>query len=255
MTLNRRDFVATMAAVTLSPAHRMKEDKAMPDAVANIVELRQYTLRGGQRDTLIDLFERAFVAPQAAAGAPVLGIYRDLDDPDRFVWLRGFEGMAERGTALRTFYEGPVWRAHRDAANATMIDSDNVLLLRRRNGSADALAASALVTATIHHLGPTTPEAFARYFEDHMAPLLAADGARPVWTLESETGPNSFQPLPVREGEPVFVWFAAWRTRADLDRYERRWASRSGWRDAASVDLFPALMRKPERIRLVPAST
>ena len=66
MALSRRDFVATMAAVTLSPAHRMKEDKAMPDAVANIVELRQYTLRGGQRDTLIDLFERAFVALQAA---------------------------------------------------------------------------------------------------------------------------------------------------------------------------------------------
>ncbi|PSJ38583.1 NIPSNAP family protein [Sphingomonas deserti] len=243
-----------MAAVPLAAAQKRKEDKAMADSAANIVELRQYTLRGGQRDTLIRLFERAFVAPQAAARAPVLGTYRDIDDPDRFVWLRGFEGMVERGTALRTFYGGSVWRAHRDAANATMIDSDNVLLLRRRSGSAAALAAPALVTATIHYLGSTAPEAFARFFEDHLAPLLVADGARPVWTLESETGPNSFPPLPVREGEPVLVWFAAWRTRSDLDRFERRWASRSGWRDSASVDLLPALMRKPERIRLVPAS-
>ena len=31
---------------------------------------------------------------------------------------------------LAAFYDGPVWRAHRDEANATMIDSDDVLLLR-----------------------------------------------------------------------------------------------------------------------------
>ncbi|RPK34941.1 hypothetical protein EES40_32340 [Streptomyces sp. ADI93-02] len=32
--------------------------------------------------------------------------------------------------ALEGFYTGPVWREHRDAADATMVDSDDVLLLR-----------------------------------------------------------------------------------------------------------------------------
>jgi hypothetical protein len=32
--------------------------------------------------------------------------------------------------ALEAFYGGPVWKAHSRAANDTMIDSDNVLLLR-----------------------------------------------------------------------------------------------------------------------------
>lgn len=95
-----------------------------------IVELRQYTLHPGQRDALIDLFDREFVETQEAHGMRVLGQFRDLDQPDLFVWLRGFADMDVRRRALEAFYGGPVWAAHRAAANATMIDSDNVLLLR-----------------------------------------------------------------------------------------------------------------------------
>src|ERR1700734_1087769 len=92
-----------------------------------IVELRQYTLHPGKRNVLIDLFEREFVETQEAAGMTLIGQFRDLDDPDRFVWLRGFADMSSRAQALAAFYGGPAWQAHRDAANATMIDSDNVL--------------------------------------------------------------------------------------------------------------------------------
>ncbi len=60
----------------------------------------------------------------------VIGQFHDSEDPDRFVWLRGFSDMPSRGQALEAFYGGPVWKAHRDAANATIVDSDNVLLLR-----------------------------------------------------------------------------------------------------------------------------
>jgi hypothetical protein len=48
--------------------------------------------------------------------------------------------MESRALSLAAFYGGPVWKAHSAAANATMIDSDNVLLLRpARDGSAFAL--------------------------------------------------------------------------------------------------------------------
>ena len=66
----------------------------------------------------------------------VIGTFRDVDNPDRFVWLCGFTEMATRAQALQEFYGGPVWKAHREAANATMIDSDNVLLLRPARSSA-----------------------------------------------------------------------------------------------------------------------
>ncbi|HLZ56405.1 MAG TPA: NIPSNAP family protein, partial [Ktedonosporobacter sp.] len=95
-----------------------------------IVELRQYTLHPGKRDVLIDLFEREFIESQEAVGMRLIGQFRNLDDPDTFVWLRGFPDMAARGEALPAFYYGPAWKEHREAANATMVDSDNVLLLR-----------------------------------------------------------------------------------------------------------------------------
>ena len=95
-----------------------------------IVELRQYTLHPGTRDVLIDLFDREFVESQEALGMSVIGQFRDLDDANRFVWLRGFRDMPSRARGLADFYGGPVWKAHCDAANATMIDFDDVLLLR-----------------------------------------------------------------------------------------------------------------------------
>src|SRR5829696_7935028 len=56
----------------------------------SVLELRQYTLHPGKRDVLIELFEREFVESQEALGMQLVGQFRDADDPDRFVWLRGF---------------------------------------------------------------------------------------------------------------------------------------------------------------------
>jgi hypothetical protein len=42
-----------------------------------IVELRQYTLYGGRRDPLIELFDREFVIPQERLGLRLFGQFRD----------------------------------------------------------------------------------------------------------------------------------------------------------------------------------
>src|SRR5258708_37134253 len=97
----------------------------MTSARYPVVELRQYTLHPGSRDHLIGLFERELIESQEAAGMAVLGQFRDIDDPDRFVWLRGFPDMAARAGALRRFYGGPAWRAHRDAPKPTIVDPAN----------------------------------------------------------------------------------------------------------------------------------
>ncbi|MFT3697309.1 MAG: NIPSNAP family protein [Kofleriaceae bacterium] len=146
-----------------------------------IVELRQYTLHPGRRDELIELFEREFIAPQEAAGIAIDGTFRDADRPDMFVWLRSFPDMESRRRSLEEFYGGPVWRAHRDAANATMIDSDNVLLLRgeRPPRFTDVVQARVYV------------------FPDAAALAAYAGEANiPVWI--TEPSPNTFPRLPVR---------------------------------------------------------
>lgn len=225
----------------------------------SIVELRQYTLHGGRRDELIELFEREFIEPQDALGAHVLGTFRDLDDPDRFVWIRGFSDLETRKTALEAFYTGPVWRAHRDAANATMLDSDNVLLLDplARGG---ALAGSGraeppgFIRVLIHQLAGVDPNAFQAFFRDRLAPHVAASGGEVVTELASSTSPNSFPRLPVREGESVFVWLARFPDARAEHACSQALSALSGWRDGAPEPLLPALMRKPEVLRLSPTA-
>jgi hypothetical protein len=172
----------------------------------SIVELRQYTLHPGARETLIELFEREFVTGQQAVGITVGGRFRDLDDPDRFVWLRAFPDMAHRRRALEAFYTGPVWREHRDAANATMVDSDNVLLLRGPGFTPPSGAGE--VFATVCH--PADSAAFDAYAARYLKPGHALH--------RTEHAENDFPPLPVRTGEDVRVWFGlaeppSWPTR------------------------------------------
>ena len=66
---------------------------SLPRRCCPVIELRQYTLKPGQRDVLIDLFDRHFVESQEAAGMTIVGQFRDRRRPDRFVWIRGFPDM------------------------------------------------------------------------------------------------------------------------------------------------------------------
>lgn len=228
--------------------------------MTEVLELRQYTLRPGKRDVLIDLFDRELVEPQEAAGMRVYGQFRDLDDDDRFVWLRGFPTMAARGESLRAFYGGPVWQEHRDAANATMIDSDDVLLLRPAaddtgfdlSGPRPDADTTSLVTVTIYHLPAGAGDEFAELFVRDVRPLLAETGAEPLACLRTEPSENDFPALPVREGENVFAWVAAFGDQdAHLEHIgllgrSRRWTH----------DLLPLitkhLERGPEQLHLTP---
>ena len=47
-----------------------------------------------------------FVETQEALGIAVIGQFRDLNRPDRFVWLRGFETIEARGQELAAFMMG-----------------------------------------------------------------------------------------------------------------------------------------------------
>ena len=228
-----------------------------------VVELRQYTLHPGRRDDLIALFEREFVESQEATGMALLGQFRDLDAPDRFVWLRGFDAMDTRAHALAAFYDGPVWRAHRDAANATMIDSDNVLLLRPaapasgfvldgRRADIDAPSpAAGLIVATLYAFDAPVDIDFLDFFARELRPAFTAAGASIVASFVTETAANTFPRLPVRDGEHVFAWFARFRDEAAHAAYRAALVAQPEWR-ALAVALGRHLQGPPEVLRLAP---
>lgn len=223
-----------------------------------VVELRQYTLRPGQRDVLVELFDREFVESQEAAGIELIGQFRDLDRPDRFVWLRGFPDMERRQRALEAFYGGPVWKAHSAAANATMVDVDDVLLLRPPTAASGfgpqppppapgARMPASMVVATICSLeGPADVAVVGR----ELVPALATTASPALATFVEEPSENTFPALPVRTGEHVLVWIqrmgASEPAAVSLGHDPLRAVA------AIARDLLPNLTAAPLQLRLEP---
>ncbi|MET0582072.1 MAG: NIPSNAP family protein [Pseudoxanthomonas sp.] len=218
-----------------------------------VLELRQYTLKPGQREVLVELFDHRFVTGQEELGITVVGQFRDLDAPDRFVWLRGFPGMPQRKQGLEAFYGGPIWKANRDIANATMIDSDNVLLLRPATASSGfALQgfvrdrpADGLVVVYVHSLRQPVEASLSKELERRLRSTLRSGGAELHAVLVSEHAENTFPALPVRRGEEVLVWIAGFADQAAYD------AQRVALEDI--VDALAPLESSPaERLNLSP---
>jgi hypothetical protein len=69
---------------------RLSSVRAVTVIADRVVGLRQYTLVPDRRDELIELFDRELIETQEKCGMRILGQFRDLDEPDQFVWLRSF---------------------------------------------------------------------------------------------------------------------------------------------------------------------
>jgi len=237
-----------------------------------VVELRQYTLHPGQRETLIGLFDNEFIESQEATGMTVIGQFRDLDRPDMFVWMRGFEDMEARREALTAFYDGPVWARHRDAANGTMIDSNDVLLLKpawrdagfslsksRRPPTAGVETSphdghlASIVEISIHHLRPGIECGFAEHFQTKAIPQLEASGARLLGAFTTKHVENTFPRLPVRTGENVFISVVALKNQAAHFRYRTELAASPAW--LAIRKAWKSSLTRPDQVlRLSPTS-
>ena len=232
-----------------------------------VVELRQYKLHPGKRDILIDLFDREFIESQEAVGIRVIGQFRDVDHPDHFVWLRGFRDMTSRAKALTDFYSGPVWKAHREAANATMIDSDNVLLLRpalptsgfslentkRPAVGSDEVQTGLVVTTIYYFESPVAPD-FISFFEQTLKPLATSLGATVSASFVTENSENTFPALPVRADENVFVWFSIFQNSAAYENYAAALSQSERWRGEVSNGLVRYHDRAPEILKLSPTA-
>jgi hypothetical protein len=206
------------ALLTCAIGVSMNAGVSTPRRCCPVIELRQYTLKPGQRDVLIDLFDRHFIESQEAAGMTIVGQFRDRRRPERFVWIRGFPDMASRHHALERFYGGAVRGAHRAIANATMVDVSDVLLLRPVRSDDGFLLGGDQITpgtrsrtprtvlAGIYTLAKQADDSLVSQFERQTAPRLRTRGVALKGVFVTETARNTFTRLPVRDGEHVLVW-------------------------------------------------
>lgn len=93
-----------------------------------IVEVRSYRIKPGRRAEFLRFFETRAVPALRAHGMQVLGPLVDVENPNKFVWLRSFPSLEERDRLKDAFYEGPVWKNELEATAMPMLDSYDVIL-------------------------------------------------------------------------------------------------------------------------------
>lgn len=237
---------ATFAALSGTPVRA--------EACCAVVELRQYEMKPGARDVLIDMFDNIFVEAQEAAGNTILGQFRDLDRPNRFVWLRGFPDMPSRAKSLDAFYTSATWQKHRNAANDTMIDVSDVLLLRPLKPLPIGKrprdeATTGIVEVTVYAFDAATdPEAIAQINDD-----IETAGATALAAYVTEKSANNYPRLPIRENENVLVRIATFPSLAAYSEHRAKRSGTSQWQSLAKR-LRVKLKTDPQILRLTPTA-
>lgn len=99
-----------------------------------IIEVRTYRIKPGRRAEFIRLFETRSVPGMRAHGMHVLGPLLDVENPNRFVFLRSFPSLDERERMKDAFYGGELWKNELEAVMMPLIDSYDVTLTETAPG-------------------------------------------------------------------------------------------------------------------------
>jgi len=207
-----------------------------------VIELRNYRLREGATREFVRYFEEHFLFSQRAEGMHPLGQFEVVDEPDRFVWIRGFADMETRLRGLSRFYDGPFWQARRSEANAMMLEHHNVHLLRPL-GSITALTGgltlenraseppgalpshTGLVTIDFYRAKPAALGRLVALFEQRVRPVLVAQGHEVLGHFVAELTPNDYPRLPVIQDPTLLLVLSAYRDREHCALTRRDWST------------------------------
>ena len=99
-----------------------------------IVEVRSYRIKPGRRAEFIELFERRAIAAQRSHGMKIVGPLLDLENPNKFVFLRSFPSMEELEQMKAAFYGGELWKNELEAIAMPMLESYDVILCETTPG-------------------------------------------------------------------------------------------------------------------------
>ena len=194
----------------------------------------------------IRYFEEHFLFSQRDKGMHVLGQFEAVDDPNRFVWIRGFEDMAARLRGLSDFYGGPFWQARRSEVNAMIVDLDDApcgrlgpsLMLAGGLSLEDRASAppgavpphTGLVAVDFHRAEPEALARLVELFEQRVRPALLEQGHHVLGHFVAERAPNDYPRLPVRQDPTLLLVLSAYRDAEHLAAMRTGWPGGDPWR-------------------------
>jgi NIPSNAP len=191
-----------------------------------LVEFRSYALVPGGTTDFIEHFEAHFLASQEDMGMDILGQFRIIDEPDRFVWVRRFLEPLTRAASLQAFYTSPVWKQFGPRANELMVDVSDVHLLAPHPSGPQLAAghvphadrdrapveAASTVVAALYDVSDGLPPEVAAAMT---AALDAAPDVTELGRLVTAGVVNDFPALPVHEDRTVALWLLSDREHGD----------------------------------------
>ena len=208
-----------------------------------VIELRNYVLQPGRRDDFLRHFEEHFLFSQRDTGMHVLGQFAVDDQPDRFLWIRGFTDMAARRRGLDDFYGGAFWQARRDSTNAMLVDHEDVHLLRPLDAIARLTGGLSLEDRAAEPPGIVAPGVglvVADFYRaasrlDHLVQAFERDVRHPLLErghevlghFVAELAPNDYPRLKVIQDPVLLMVITAYRDPAHLAQLRSEWDPRA----------------------------
>jgi hypothetical protein len=99
-----------------------------------IVEVRSYRIKPGKRAEFIELFEKRAVPTMRKYGMKVVGPMLDVENPNKFVFLRSFPSLEERDRMKDAFYGGEIWKNELEGLAMPLLESYDVILCETSPG-------------------------------------------------------------------------------------------------------------------------
>jgi hypothetical protein len=98
------------------------------------VEVRSYRIKPGHRDEFIQLFESRAVPALRQYGMKIVGPLLDVENPNKFVFLRSFPSIEERDRMKEAFYGSELWKNELERIAMPLLDSYDVILCETSPG-------------------------------------------------------------------------------------------------------------------------
>jgi hypothetical protein len=274
-------------AAAADSARRVRATEPRPERTTYCcaqMEIRRYVVRGSEAPVLRRLFDEENrlghrVAAQHRAwsgsapdGAAVgirwmenIALLRDVDQPDSYVWLRGF---ADEPNAV-PFYFSSMWGVHEDAVRRAGIRSTQAHLVETwLYGGAFVVGAptpsdavgQGLVVANVYTV-PTARLLELQYaFSRTVVPVLHRTGGQPVAYFRSSRRWQFQQELSRAFGDAsspdtgIFVWFARFPGADAYRRHVDALQQDTAWTRTIRPRLDAMVPRPPEVWRLEPVA-
>ena len=99
-----------------------------------IVEVRSYRITPGKRDEFIDLFKKRAIPALQSHGMKIVGPFVDLENPNKFMFIRAFPSMEDLHRMKAEFYGGKLWKEELEGIAMPMLESYDVMLCETTAG-------------------------------------------------------------------------------------------------------------------------